>query len=237
MMGYKVLIFDVDGTLLNFGSAYGSAQRAIADKLGVAYTPEFISLDEKLGWKSWGEFGLDRVELPDIQMHYHEYYYAYIQQHFTNLLEALGLQGDVEKLSECYFDAVSLSREPMEEDTLAVYQELAASHKLVLATNGVSRVQRPRLQMFFPAPESVFISEELGCIKPAKSFFDKMLAQLACRPEDCLMIGDSLSSDIAGAKAAGIPTCWYNLKGKGLPADATPTYAIRRIRELCTLCS
>lgn len=234
-MGYKVLIFDVDGTLLNFGSAYGSAQRAIADKLGVAYTPEFISLDEKLSWKGWGEFGLDRVGLPDIQTHYHEYYYAYIQQHFANLLEALGLQGDAGELAEYYFEAVSLSREPMEEDTLAVYQGLAATHKLVLATNGVSRVQRPRLQAFLPVSEAVFISEEMGCIKPAKGFFDKMLEQLTCRPEDCLMIGDSLSSDIAGAGAAGIPTCWYNLKGKELPSDFTPTHTIRGIRELCAL--
>ena len=58
MMGYRYLIFDVDGTLLNFGHAYSCAQKAVAEKLGVAYTPEYVALDEKLSWKGWRESGL-----------------------------------------------------------------------------------------------------------------------------------------------------------------------------------
>lgn len=235
-MRYKYLIFDVDGTLLNFGTAYASAQRAVAEKLGAVYTPEYISLDEKLGWKAWGEFGLDHVEREDVQIHYHEYYYAYLRQHFTNLSEALGLASDPVELAECYLEAVATSCDFVEEDTLSVYRALAAGHKMALATNGVSRVQRPRVQCFLPDTEAVFISEELGCIKPAKSFFDKMLAELACRPEDCLMIGDSFSGDILGARAAGIPTCWYNPKGKDVPAEVSPVYTIRHIRELHAIC-
>lgn len=237
MRGYKYLIFDVDGTLLNFSHAYLSAQRAIADKLGVAYTPEYISLDEKLGWASWGKFGLDRVDSEDVQVHYHEYYYAYLHEHFAHLLEELGLQGDAEELTEHYLGSVAASCELMEEDTLDVYQELAAAHKLALATNGVSRVQRPRLEIFLPVTEEIFISEELGCIKPSKAFFESMLGKLGCRPEECLMIGDSISSDIAGAGSIGMPTCWYNPKGKELPACFSPTYTISRIKELRAFCS
>ena len=44
-MGYRYLIFDVDGTLLDFGRAYACAQKAIAEKLNAAYTPEYYYLD------------------------------------------------------------------------------------------------------------------------------------------------------------------------------------------------
>lgn len=209
-MGYTHLIFDVDGTLLHFGHAYACAQKAVAEKLQAPYTPEYISLDEKTGWKAWGEFGLDNTSSEDIQINYHRYYYAYLHQHFTYLTQALGLDVDIDELVECYLENVALSRDFMEEDTLAVYRQLSKNHKMVLATNGVSRVQRPRIEAFLPYTEAVFISEEMGCIKPGRAFFEKMLTSLECRPEDCLMVGDSLSNDIAGATAAGMSACWYN---------------------------
>lgn len=231
-MGYTHLIFDVDGTLLHFGHAYACAQKAVAEKLQVSYTPEYISLDEKIGWKAWEEFGLDNTSSEDIQINYHRYYYAYLHQHFTRLAQALGAGRDIGELVECYLENVALSRDFMEEDTLAVYRQLSKTHKMVLATNGVSRVQRPRIEAFLPYTEAVFISEEMGCIKPGRDFFEKMLTALRCVPEDCLMTGDSLSSDIAGANAAGMPACWYNPKGKPASQDAAPAYTIRSLREL-----
>ena len=44
-MGFSYLVFDVDGTLLNFGHAYAQAQKAVAEKLGAAYSAEYIELD------------------------------------------------------------------------------------------------------------------------------------------------------------------------------------------------
>lgn len=231
-MGYRYLIFDVDGTLLDFGRAYASAQKAIAEKLNAPYTPEYISLDEKLSWKIWGEFGLDNTSDQDIQANYHCYYYSYLQRHFTCLAQALGQDKDIEELVECYLEHVALSCDFMEEDTFDIYRQLSASHKLVLATNGVTRVQRPRVEKLLPYTEAVFISEEIGCIKPGKTFFKEMLVSLRCSPEDCLMVGDSLSSDIAGAVATWIPACWYNPRGKQPPQDIVPAYIIRSLREL-----
>lgn len=235
-MGYTHLVFDVDGTLLNFSRAYAQAQRAVAEMLGADFTPEYKALDEKLGWKAWGEFGLENTGLPDVQEHYHTYYIHYLRRHFSYLLQVLGLEKDVDGLVECYLENVALSCDFMEEGTFAVYKQLSKSHTLALATNGVSRVQRPRIEALLPYTSAVFISEEMGCIKPCRVFFEKLLDGLGCRPEGCLMVGDSLSNDIAGAKAVGMHTCWYNPKGKKDSGGTGPLYTVSRLEELASIC-
>lgn len=54
--------------------------------------------------------------------------------------------------------------------------------------------------------------------KPAKTFFQTALQILNVSAEDCLMIGDDIRSDIAGAKAVGIHTLLVKT-GKFRPSD------------------
>jgi 2-haloacid dehalogenase len=51
-------------------------------------------------------------------------------------------------------------------------------------------------------------------------------------PQEALIIGDSLSSDIRGGINAGLDTCWFNPNGKEAPPDMRITYTIRRLCEL-----
>ncbi len=235
-MRYTYLIFDVDDTLLDFSHAYFYASEAVARKLGIDYSPEYADLDKKASWKGWYESGLADTGREDVQQQYHAYYFRYLQRHFAYLLEALGMEGDAEELVECYLENVAASCAWMEEKMWAVFQSLAASYKLVLATNGLSRVQRPRMRQLIPLAEAVYISEEMGTIKPASSFFEKVLTGLGCPREECLMIGDSLSNDITGAMSAGMSACWYNPKGKAAPENVQPTYVIHSIEELPGIC-
>ena len=48
----------------------------------------------------------------------------------------------------------------------------------------------------------VVTSEEAGCEKPEKSFYELCIEKAGCLPEECLMIGDSLEKDVLGAKTA-----------------------------------
>ena len=51
-------------------------------------------------------------------------------------------------------------------------------------------------------------------------------------PEDVLIIGDSLSSDILGGNNAGIDACWMNAENKINDTAAVPTYEIHKLAEL-----
>lgn len=46
MHNYKYLIFDVDDTLLDFYPAFTTAQRNIAEKLGMEPSKEYLETDE-----------------------------------------------------------------------------------------------------------------------------------------------------------------------------------------------
>ena len=50
--------------------------------------------------------------------------------------------------------------------------------------------------------------------------------------KNCLLIGDSPSSDIRGANNAGIPCCWYDPHGTALPEDLRIDYRITDLRQL-----
>ena len=62
-----------------------------------------------------------------------------------------------------------------------------------------------------PYVDKIFVSGKIGHAKPSREFFDACFAELdGVNPEEVMMIGDSLSADVTGAKNYGIQTCWYN---------------------------
>lgn len=232
LSNYKYLIFDVDDTLLSFYAAFQKAQKEMAQKQGVSYSEEYCRLDEKCGWRAWKESGLEDTNEPDVRENYHTYYYQYIKKHYFYLTQELGIEIDADELAGCYISSISSSKEPMEQETLAVYRALSKKYRLVLATNGIATIQKPRISEFIPFTYKTYISEEVGHIKPSKEFFDAMLQDLGCEAKDCLMIGDSLTNDIIGAKEAGMDVCYYNRKKRSSEGGIHIDYEINSIVEL-----
>ncbi|MBD5393733.1 MAG: HAD family hydrolase [Lachnospiraceae bacterium] len=229
---YKYLIFDVDDTLLDFYPAFSTAQRNIAEKLGIEPSKEYLEMDEKCGLKAWEESGLDKTEEKDVQENYHVLYYQYLRKHFEYLLETYGKVCDVQELVDCYLKSISSSKVMKEPDALSIYMQLSERYKLVLATNGIERVQKERLSDFLPYTYRLYISEEIGFIKPTEDFYDYVMNDLKCRSEECLMIGDSITNDMLGAKAIGMDVCYYNAKRKRIPENVLVDYEVGSIHEL-----
>jgi 2-haloacid dehalogenase len=127
--------------------------------------------------------------------------------------------------------------------------ELVPTAKAVVAsiapvsiiTNGFANVQRPRLAAsgLSDLVDHLFISEEIGAAKPQKAFFDHVLSALGNPdPRECVVVGDSLSSDVAGGLAAGMDTVWFDRsemlgEKRVTPSpDRTPTHRITRLVQL-----
>lgn len=65
-----------------------------------------------------------------------------------------------------------------------------------------------------------------------RNIFDSMIQDLGCEVKDCLMIGDSLTNDIIGAKEVGMDVCYYNIKRREKKKDFDVDHEIFSISEL-----
>ena len=88
-------------------------------------------------------------------------------------------------------------------------------YRLFAASNSFAHLQRSRLeqagiQHYF---EDTYISMDIGYDKPDVRFFEEALRRSGLQPREVLMIGDSMTTDILGAQAAGIEALFFDRRG------------------------
>ena len=113
--------------------------------------------------------------------------------------------------------------------------ELSKSCRLYIITNGLKNVQTPRMNAsgLLPYIERSFISEDIGVEKPDVKYFEAVSSMIPdFKKSEALVIGDSLTSDMAGGIAFGLDTCFYNPKNKPIPENMDITYTISNLSEL-----
>ena len=156
---------------------------------------------------------------------------------FELLLEEIERDGDVDRMADDFVVGFAMHGD-LYPGALELLEELSQRVSLGLITNGLSEVQRPRIDRLGIEHylDAIVVSAEVGVTKPGSAIFDIAFERLGHPPKDeVLMVGDSLSSDIKGGANYGVDTCWYNPNGKTSgPADRI-TYEITRIDELPAL--
>ncbi len=92
-------------------------------------------------------------------------------------------------------------------DTIETLEKLKGKYKLILVANidcfTKDIIEKFKLNEYFDLIE---LSCDTGKLKSDKDFFLTPLKKLKIKPEDALVVGDSMQSDIDGAKVAGIPS-------------------------------
>jgi putative hydrolase of the HAD superfamily len=106
---------------------------------------------------------------------------------------------------------------------------------LALITNGAADTQRNKLEVLGLDElfDAVVISGEVGVAKPDVYPFEVALTQLALQPEGVWHVGDSLATDVAGAKAASLRAVWVNRNGRRrAQSDPKPDLEVRSLSDL-----
>lgn len=87
----------------------------------------------------------------------------------------------------------------------------AAGIRLGVGTNMTAYIQYRKLERLkFGKYLDFFVaSEETGCEKPERRFFERCLEKSGVLASECLFVGDSVEFDIAGALGAGMHALWY----------------------------
>lgn len=231
MPKYTYLLFDADHTLVDFDADERAAFRRTFDAFDVTYTESDIERAWRLSYAVWAEQGLNDIHLPVVQETFHEKYVSHLPLLFASLSKDLTLNAAPESLAERFLTELHAPAHPFGK-AQTVFRDLSKEYKTCIATNGLSRMQRARLKEFLPYTYGLFISQEMGTIKPNGKFFSLMLSRLHAEPAECLFVGDSLSSDVAGCHNAGIPCLWFNPARRPRPE---PFFALGEIYDLTDL--
>lgn len=222
-MKYTTLLFDLDDTLMDFKKAEENAIEKLLLKYSLPATEEnkrLYSLTNQSKWKALEKGEITRKEL--------------FATRFPDFFKALGVEADGAKANADYMHFLSQGRFVIDgaED---ICRELRKSYSMYIITNGAKIVQQGRLtdlplMQYF---DGVFISEEVGFDKPKKEYFDHVFLNIPEKDKSkCLVIGDSLSSDILGAVNYGIDCCWISEKTS---SEIKPTYQISNLKELLNI--
>lgn len=127
---------------------------------------------------------------------------------------------------QCYVDA---RREVA--GAAALLARVRQRAAVVVVSNNILAEQREKLDDCGLAPfiDALVVSEEVGVSKPDPAIFAAALERVGCRPGDAVMLGDSWSADIAGARAAGIRAIWFNRHASPRPEAAEDVVEIRSL--------
>jgi putative hydrolase of the HAD superfamily len=112
-----------------------------------------------------------------------------------------------------------------------------AAIRTALVTNGPSDVQRDKLRILGieDSFDAVLISGEVGTAKPDPALFDAALDALEVEPGVAWHVGDGLTNDVGGARAAGLSAVWLNRTGRRPPAGNPPDLEISSLAQLAGL--
>jgi 2-haloacid dehalogenase len=221
---YPVVLFDLDNTLSDFTSAQTEALPGLLAAHGVTEAESYLPTFKRLAEPLWNQIEAGTLTLDTLN-----------DERFRLLIEHTDLDLDPSVLASKYLGWLSTSGRLI-PGAIDLLEALHGTVRMGMITNGYAEVQRPRLERFELTHyfESITVSSEIGHAKPGQAFFDVALGQLGNPdPATVLVVGDSLSSDIAGGAKAGCATCWYNPGDQPLPDEASSvSHTITDLAEL-----
>lgn len=216
---YKYLLWDVDGTVLDFLASERYAIRTLFKKYNLGEcSDEMIKEYSAINTKYWQT--LERGELTKEEI---------LVGRFREFFEMIGVDVTVaERFNKEYQVTLGDHIEFVKnaKETL-LFQK--GKYTLIAVTNGTKVAQEKKLRLsgLRDVFDEIFISEDVGAEKPSTEFFDYIFKKMCITDKrEVLIIGDSLTSDVKGGFLSGIDTCWFNPSHKPNTIGIPVTYEI-----------
>ena len=222
-MSYRIALFDADNTLLDFTRAEHDALCSCLAKRGLPHDEDTVSAYSAINDGHWKRLELGLTTRERLK-----------NERFADFFSSIGYDGDPVLMARDY-EATLGKQTCLIDGALELIQELHGKCELYIITNGITAVQKSRFGACALAPyfNQCFISEQMGCAKPEKRFFDLVASTIPNFDySEALVIGDSLSSDIKGGINAGLDTCWFNPKNKEAPLDMPITFTVSCLSDI-----
>ena len=223
IMKYKWILFDADGTLFDYDSAEAFALETTLETFGQKATPTFFKMYASINSSLFRELERGQITLKELKT-----------KRFKLLLNQFGFDIKEDDFSRQYIVNLSGASQLL-PGAIETVKALHSRCRMLLITNGISKVQRSRLNAseLKVYMDDAVISEEVSVAKPSKKIFDIAFKKMNMpAKKKVLIVGDSLGSDMAGGVNYGIDTCWYNPLGIQNDREFEVTYEIQDLREV-----
>lgn len=227
---YKHIFFDLDHTLWDFDKNSAEAlqelyiRHQLAERGGFmaeAFVQTFHEVNEHL----WSLYSAGKLDSDYLR-----------KKRFGMIFQRLGAKISAlpETLADEYLQLCPTKPHVLPY-AIEILDYLKSRYVLHIVTNGFDDVQAIKMNSagltgYFV---EIITSGRSGYKKPHRKIFDFAVELTRARREDCIMIGDNLAADIAGAKNAGLDHIFFNYRR--LQHNEQVTYEIHCLSQLKTI--
>ena len=230
MKQIKAVLWDIDGTLLNFHIAEKTAIRTLFARfnLGIC-TDEMLQRYSIINAGFWKRLETGELTKPQI-----------LVGRFETFFREYGLDTACAPEFNAAYQLALGDTICFNPGGLEAVQQLKGKVLQYAVTNGTLTAQQKKLALsgLSKLLDGAFISDVIGIEKPNIGFFEAVWAKIGrFSPDEVLIVGDSLTSDILGGNNAGILCCWFNPEGNPCPQDLRIDYDIRSLSQVPGICA
>ena len=206
---HNIFLFDLDQTLLNFHASEYIGLKIVLEESGLSFTDEIYEAFRAYNQELWHE--LERGSITRTELFLKRFRYIF------SLCEGDSSGLDPLEVNDRFIRTMSVNGVLMDgalEFVKRLKEEIPDS-KIYIASNGATinakgRIKSTGLEQYL---DGLFISEDMGITKPDPAFFEYIVRMIGADKENCIMVGDSLSSDMLGAKNASLTSVWFTPSG------------------------
>jgi putative hydrolase of the HAD superfamily len=220
--GYRAVLFDALGTLVELQPPWPLLQNTMATRHGIEISGEEAKqamLAEMSYYRSHHDEGSDEASLGDLRERC-----ALVLRDQLPQAAALG----VEEMTEALLDSLRLTPFPDAAPALAALR--AGGLRLAVVSNWDCSLRSVLSELGLAgAVDTIVVSAEAGALKPDAAIFHVALGQLRREPHEAVFVGDSLETDVFGARAAGLRAL---LLDRDSAMEAPPADSVERVYSL-----
>ena len=202
-------LFDLDQTLLDFHASEYKALGIVLRSNGMSYSDDIYRAFKEHNKSLWLELEKGNITRTEL-----------FTTRFENIIRLCGgnpFDFDLLKINGDFIQKMSENGVLMEGalEFIRKVKETIPEARIYIASNGATinakgRIASTGLDKYI---DYLFISEDMGVTKPDAEFFNICLEKIGEPRSTCIMIGDSISSDMLGAKNASLDSVWFMPSG------------------------
>ncbi|HLF33271.1 MAG TPA: YjjG family noncanonical pyrimidine nucleotidase [Cyclobacteriaceae bacterium] len=227
MLKYRHILFDLDHTLWDFERNSIETLQQLYEQyriseLRIFSIPEFTGKFREVNRRLWNLYDLNKIDRDYLR-----------DERFRLVLTELGLKDNdlAAALSRDYL-SICPAKEHVIPHAFEVLDYLKGRYQLHIITNGFVDVQHlkltySRLEKYFT---NIITSESAGHKKPDRGIFDYAMEIIGTGNRDCIMVGDSIETDIRGAVSYQMDIIFFN--PDRISHDEKVTHEITSLAEL-----